>query len=80
MKRLIGSETKRSRFFQSLLFVLSMSLIFSNSASAYFDPGTGSLILQILAAGAVSVAVFWRQVKAKIVGLFKKDKDGDVGK
>ena len=29
---------------------------------AYLDPGTGSLILQALLAGAAGVAVFWKQL------------------
>ena len=42
---------------------------------AYLDPGTGSLVLQALVAGAAGVAVFWRQLTRR----FRKPKaDADV--
>ena len=40
---------------------------------AYLDPGTGSLVLQALVAGAAGVAVFWRQLTRR----FRKPKAGE---
>ena len=36
------------------------------SALAYFDPGTGSLLIQALVGSVAFLAMFWRQVKAYI--------------
>ncbi len=40
----------------------------------YFDPGTGSLIIQLLLAGLASVAAFFAVFKNKIKNFFNKDK------
>ncbi len=47
-----------------------MALLLPHAALAYLDPGTGSLFLQSLIAGAASlllaVAMAWRRLVAKI--------------
>jgi len=62
-------------------------LVFSGEASAYIDPGTGSLILQMLIAVVVgtgfALGVFWKQVKGFFVRLFggkPKTQDSDKDK
>jgi hypothetical protein len=54
------------------LILLFCSLLVPQKAYAYIDPGTGSIILQVvlgvLVAGLVSLKIFW----SKIIGLFKK--------
>lgn len=57
---------------RALLSVFLLSLILANPAQAYLDPGTGSMILQALAAGAVAVAIFWRSLLSKVKRLFGK--------
>ena len=56
------------------LFVLA----FSSEASAYLDPGTGSMIFQLLICGlaglALAIKLFWRQ----IIGMFGGKKAVDV--
>jgi len=48
---------------------------------AYIDPGTGSLILQVIIAslfGALFlIKVFWRKVKAFFSNLFSKTRNGN---
>ena len=39
----------------------------------YFDPGTGSLIIQLLVAGIASVGAFFALFKKKLVAIIKKD-------
>lgn len=50
----------------------------STCAHAYLDPGTGSLVLQMLVAGALtaaaSISMFWGRVKAFFFR-FSKSKD-----
>lgn len=44
----------------------------------YFDPGTGALIVQFLAAAVAGVLLFYRTVMHKIKSLFGiKDKEED---
>lgn len=44
----------------------------------YFDPGTGSLIIQLLLAAIASIGAFFAIFKSKIKNLFKKDKKKEV--
>ena len=41
----------------------------------YFDPGTGSLIIQLFLAGLASIGAFLIVFKNKVKSFFKKDKD-----
>lgn len=41
-------------------------------AQAYLDPGTGSMIIQLLIAGVLSALVFFRQIGHGIKTLFAK--------
>ena len=43
----------------------------------YFDPGTGSLIIQLLVAGIASLGAFFALFRNKLVSLIKKDKEED---
>ena len=62
-----------------IIGVLLLS-VFTN-ASAYLDPGTGSMMLQVILGGiaAVGVAVklYWHKLRVAI-GLGKKDDDEDL--
>lgn len=52
---------------QRSLVVAAALVASSTSAMAYLDPGTGSLALQMLLAGALTVAasikIFWARIK-----------------
>ena len=51
--------------------------IFCALQPAYIDPGTGAIILQMIIAGLVGVAVFFRQAIARFFGLFTRKKKHD---
>jgi hypothetical protein len=64
--------------------IFFISFFFSQPVAAYLDPGTGSLILQMLIAGIVgtmfTIKLYWYQFKAfiaKFFGLKKKSEDDD---
>ncbi|MDH5695679.1 MAG: hypothetical protein OEZ00_03610 [Dehalococcoidia bacterium] len=63
--------------------LLSVSLLpfTSQNIHAYIDPGTGSLIIQVLIAAFVGglflIKVFWRKVKAFFSNFFSKAKKGN---
>ena len=44
------------------------------AAFAYFDPGTGSLLIQAAIGGLAAAVVFWGHLKARARALFSKDK------
>lgn len=54
------------------------SLLFTPSAFAYIDPGTGSMILQALLAGLVAVLAFWKQIWARVSLFLAKDNAGQA--
>ena len=59
----------------TLLFLLFF--LFTSSAYAYLDPGTGSIILQAIlgaiAAFFSTLYIFWEKVKTFFRKVFKKD-------
>jgi len=61
--------------FSTILFV---GLCYSQTATAYLDPGTGSLILQMLIAGIVAamftIKLYWYRLKAFVARIFGNHK------
>jgi hypothetical protein len=62
------------------LFLLSRGL-FVSDAYAYLDPGSGSVIIQVIIGALVGVGitlkVFWMKLKYKLLGKFAKIKDDE---
>ncbi len=71
---------------QSVVGATLLLFIFAQGAHAYLDPGSGSLILQLILAGLfaalLSVKIFWGRIKAFFThhfsrGLAEKEKSVD---
>ncbi len=69
-----------------LTVALSGSLFliaFSSQAHAYLDPGTGSMVLQVvlggIAMGFATLSVFFQRMKAFFTGRIKSEKN-DAGR
>lgn len=58
---------------KKLIFTVSVVFL-PVSAQAYFDPGTGSLLIQALIGGLAAITVFWGRVKLFITSLFSSSK------
>lgn len=59
-------------FHTAVYFVFALS----PSAFAYLDPGTGSMILQAVIAGLVTIGIFWRNLHTFIKRkLFKRKQE-----
>ena len=62
------------------LLVISVLLATSMSAYAYLDPGTGSMLLQVILGGVAAVGVaiklYWHKLRVAL-GLRKKEKVED---
>lgn len=63
-------------FFILLCSVATILLLFPRDACAYVDPGTGSMIFQLIAAGlfmaSLAIKIFWGKIKAFFSALFSK--------
>jgi len=60
--------------------VLAVFVVSTKPAYAYIDPGTGSMIVQAIAAAVLTAGamagVFWRAIKNFFVNRGKRHKDG----
>ena len=54
------------------IFAISNLFFFSHNAFAYMDPGSLSIILQIIIGIFASIAVFFRQLKQRVLNIFKR--------
>jgi len=57
-----------------LIFALLICLLATSNAHAYLDPGTGSLITQLLVGGAAGVGVLLKLFLKKIRGFVTRAK------
>jgi hypothetical protein len=60
-----------------MVFILSITLsclFLTTNAHAYIDPGTGSIIIQLIIAAIASITVFFKKIKNKVTSFFKKFK------
>ena len=64
-----------------LLFLITIFFFNSQTAFAYIDPGTGSIILQAIigffAAGIATIYFYWNKLKLLICKLLKKEKKSE---
>ena len=62
------------------IFTAILSLLMFTDAVAYLDPGTGSMLLQVILGGIAAVAVafklYWHKLRAAL-GMAKKEQPKD---
>jgi hypothetical protein len=62
------------------VFSLVLLLLFMNDTEAYLDPGTGSMLLQVILGGVAAVAVaiklYWHKLRAAL-GMGRKEEPED---
>jgi hypothetical protein len=44
----------------------------AGSAHAYIDPGTGSMLLQVIGAGVAGAIFYFRELRIKVMSLFSR--------
>ena len=58
--------------------IVPLYLIFPEEIHPYLDPGTGSIIIQLLIAilvgGLVAIRIFWAKIRTRFKGLFRREK------
>lgn len=65
-------EGRNRMYFYVTLPVFLVLFVLTSDAYAYLDPGTGSILLQALAAAVLAAGVFWQRIVAFIRGILKK--------
>jgi len=45
---------------------------FSSPAFAYIDPGTGSMLLQVIGAGIAGAIFYFRELRCKVLSMFSR--------
>ena len=72
---------KYSKFKTKGLFLLLTTFLVIPSVHAYLDPGTGSLILQIIGGAIVtalfSIKIYWKKIKGKFSNVFSSNKKNE---
>jgi hypothetical protein len=79
MRRITIIMTKRALIGQTVLLLLATGLIVPGDAFGYIDPGTGSVMFQVLVGlliGAIAtLKLYWAKLKKFLSGLFSGKKD-----
>ena len=65
-------------FFYFLFTIAACYMVLPVDAHAYLDPGTGSILLQAIAAGLIAIGGAWYAFKEKIRSFFGKNKANTV--
>jgi hypothetical protein len=60
---------------KKIYLVLIIFFASTINAHAYFDPGTGSIIISALAAGLLTLKIYWGIFLEKIKKIFHKKKN-----
>jgi hypothetical protein len=50
-----------------------MALAATGPAAAYIDPGTGSMLLQVIGAGVAGAIFYFRELRIKLMSLFRRE-------
>lgn len=51
----------------------------AGTAQAYIDPGTGSMLLQVIGAGIAGAIFYFRELRIKVMSLFSRRQETDSG-
>ena len=68
----------QTRHFRPLAALLPMALV-AREASAYLDPNSGTMLIQIVIAGAVGSALFFKTSWMRVRALFSRVTGADKG-
>lgn len=63
---------------KSAILIVALVCVSSSSAYAYLDPGTGSILLQVLLGGFALLAGFFVSMRNKVSGFFGRKKPGNA--
>jgi hypothetical protein len=52
--------------------MIALATGFSSPALAYIDPGTGSMLLQVIGAGVAGAIFYFRELRYKVLSMFSR--------
>ena len=55
----------------------SLKIVMEQQIILYIDPGTGSLLLQMVIGGIVASSLFFKNIWVRVFSVFKKKKDSE---
>ncbi len=58
--------------FRRATVVVALAVGIASPAQAYIDPGTGSMLLQMIGAGVAGAIFYFRELRIKVVSLFSR--------
>lgn len=64
-------QSRLSRRVRQAVVVAAAALI-ATPAFAYIDPGTGSMLLQVIGAGIAGAIFYFRELRYKLMSLFSR--------
>jgi hypothetical protein len=65
-------RTASSGYLRTAAAVVAVTAVSSGTASAYIDPGTGSMLLQMIGAGIAGAIFYFRELRIKFLSLFTR--------
>ena len=69
---LTGEMRRMKHPFEKLACAIAVSLAAIAPAAAYIDPGTGSMLLQVIGAGIAGAIFYFRELRIKLLSLFSR--------
>ena len=57
----------------NLACAFAVALAATGPAAAYIDPGTGSMLLQVLGAGVAGAIFYFRELRIKLASFFRRE-------
>jgi hypothetical protein len=68
----------RLGLFRQVAFAAALVLGTASTAQAYIDPGTGSMLLQVIGAGIAGAIFYFRELRIKVMSLFSRNQASAV--
>lgn len=62
----------KSLFIRQVVLAAALVVVGAGPAQAYIDPGTGSMLLQVIGAGIAGAIFYFRELRIKVMSLFSR--------
>ena len=62
----------KSGFVRHAAFAAAACMVAAGPAEAYIDPGTGSMLLQVIGAGIAGAIFYFRELRMKLLSMFSR--------
>jgi|APFre7841882724_1041349.scaffolds.fasta_scaffold61569_2 hypothetical protein len=66
-------SSPKSLLIRQVALAAALAVGAAGPAQAYIDPGTGSMLLQVIGAGIAGGIFYFRELRIKVMSLFSRD-------